>query len=75
MTSPGGIRLQSHHYSDRESWSCLEGRRQSDYDLHWESRETNVRLTGNIGNGDTIGCSNSERVLADIESVKPTGES
>lgn len=40
-SSSGGVILKSHHYSDREPWSCLEGREQSDYDLHWECRDTN----------------------------------
>lgn len=35
-----GIRLKAHHYSDREPWACLRDLRDSDYDLHWESRRS-----------------------------------
>lgn len=40
--SPDGVRLRQHHYSDREPWSCLDARREGDYDIHWELRDTSV---------------------------------
>lgn len=39
-SAPDGIRLKAHHYSDREPWEYLRGFRDSDYDLHWESRRS-----------------------------------
>lgn len=38
MSSPDTITLETHHYSDREPWACLDRRRESDFDLHWEDR-------------------------------------
>ncbi|CAN0358803.1 unnamed protein product [Ectocarpus sp. 12 AP-2014] len=53
-TLPGGMRFTSYHYSDREPWTCLHTRRDSDFDLHWESRNTGTRI-GFPGAGPTAG--------------------
>lgn len=53
-SSSGGAILESHHYSDREPWSCLEGRKQSDYDLHWECRDTNKPAASNAPVGNKV---------------------
>eukprot|EP00752_Nemacystus_decipiens_P014608 g13008.t1 len=46
---PDGIRLKAHHYSDREPWACLQDYRDSDYDLHWESRRSTTERWGGEG--------------------------
>ncbi|CAM9787698.1 unnamed protein product, partial [Hapterophycus canaliculatus] len=43
---PGGVRLKSCHYSDREPWTCLLSRRNSDFDLHWERRKSTYESEG-----------------------------
>lgn len=40
----GGCRLKPHHYRDREPWTCLAGRRDSDYDIHWEPKPMKILL-------------------------------
>lgn len=40
LASDGGIRLKSHQYRDREPWTCLAARGDSDYDIHWEPKPT-----------------------------------
>lgn len=51
-SAPDGIQLKAQHYSDREPWECLRDYRDSDYDLHWESRRTTAPHAGDKG-GDT----------------------
>lgn len=50
MSSPDGIRLKPSNYSDREPWACLRAYRDSDYDLHWESRRRSA--ASGVPNGD-----------------------
>eukprot|EP00904_Undaria_pinnatifida_P012539 jgi/Undpi1/8415/HiC_scaffold_25.g10883.m1 len=49
---PGGVRLRQHLYSDREPWSCLEERREGDYDIHWELRDTTGRRGMQVGESE-----------------------
>lgn len=40
----GGIRLKSYQYRHREPWTCLAGRRDADYDIHWEPKPIDALL-------------------------------
>lgn len=48
-SAPDGIRFEAYHYSDREPWTCLDARRDSDFDLHWECKK------GSAGRGFCAG--------------------
>ncbi|CAN0003257.1 unnamed protein product [Ectocarpus fasciculatus] len=69
---PGGIRFTSYHYSDREPWTCLHARRDSDFDLHWESRKTSAGI-GVPGAGLTAGAEGTSAKIGDERSEATEG--
>ncbi|CAM9468122.1 unnamed protein product [Ectocarpus sp. 4 AP-2014] len=71
-TLPGGIRFTSYHYSDREPWTCLHARRDSDFDLHWESRNSSAGI-GLPGAGPTAGAAATPANIGDERSDATEG--
>ncbi|CAM9389734.1 unnamed protein product [Scytosiphon promiscuus] len=58
-SSPSGVCFKSCHYSDRAPWACLDSRRDSDFDLHWERRRNGRDSEGEAPTG--VGLSGGAR--------------